>query len=402
MRSINTKPDFSDPQPAFQDMSDEQLRKRYVWFKKMGRPFFPWLSGIFAQITRYLPEWSYKWVAKRTIFKFFVGGESLKGCQRSIDILESKGIGSIPELSVESAGTEAKVESAMEEIFETINLSQRNRKKIPFTVFKITGLIKKKYLISIDDAIRLGTELSPRDRRRFDSIVRKADQLCGDAYRKGVRIMIDAEETWIQNVIDRIAITMMQRYNKERVVVINTYQLYLREGLSRLRDNYTKSRLEGFRLGAKVVRGAYMEKENAYAMKNGTASPVHSTKEATDKDYNLALEFCIEQIDTMVLVAGTHNKSSIQLLMHLMEDKGLPRNCDNIYFSQLFGMGDILSYNLSKFGYNVCKYLPFGPVKQVIPYLVRRARENSSVRGFTSRELQTIKNEMARRGISIN
>lgn len=400
MQPETQKPDFSDPQPAFADMSDKQLLRHYIMFKTVCKPFLIKI-GEWLGKQKIIPVWFYKWAVKRTIYKIFVGGETLQECQFKIDELDSKGVGSVPDLSIESASSEESIDAAVNEILETINLSKRNRKKVPFTVFKLTGLIKKETLIAVSKKIKLRHELSTSEKAAWSQLLKRVDKLCGAAHNNGVRIMIDAEETWLQDAIDYVAMTMMECYNKESVTVLNTYQMYRKNAVDGMQDDFGKAISGGFKLGVKIVRGAYMEKEREEAIKHGYESPINDSKEETDYEYNIGLRFCVENISSILMVAGTHNKSSIQFLMSLMEENQIPRNSDNIHFSQLFGMGDILSYNLSKFGYNVCKYLPFGPVKDVIPYLTRRARENSSVNGFTSQELQTIVAEIRRRRIAL-
>lgn len=400
MQTELPKPDFTDPQPAFAGMSDKQLLKHYRMFKTVCKPFLIKIGEWLGKQNK-IPVWIYKWAVKKTIYKIFVGGETLQECQPTIDELDSKGVGSVPDLSIKSVSSEKAVDAAVNDILDTIKLSQRNRKKVPFTVFKLTGLIKKDVLIAISGKIKSGQQLSDSERTEWNRLIGRADKLCGEAYQAGVRIMIDAEETWIQIAIDTIAHRMMQCYNKENVTVLNTYQMYRKNAVAALQNDFEKAVAGGYKFGVKIVRGAYMEKEREEATKHGYDSPINEMKEDTDNEYNNGLRFCIENISSILIVAGTHNKASIQYLMSLMEEHEIPRNSDSVHFSQLFGMGDILSCNLSKFGYNVCKYLPFGPVKDVIPYLTRRARENSSINGFTSQELQTIIAEIQRRSIAI-
>lgn len=391
------KIDLTDTETVFYSTKNTELKTRYFWFKYMMKPGIIKVIEYILPTIKILPSWSFKWIMKKSLYKYFIGGETLQECKPKIEQLFTKNIGSIPDLSVESAHNEDGIEFAINEILKTIELSQENNKKVPLTVFKITGLIKVDILKSISKKLKEGTSLNTNEIKYFNILIDRINKLCKSAYDKKVRIMIDAEESWIQDAIDNIALKMMETYNKEEVIVINTYQMYRKNGLNNLKLHFDNSTVNKFKLGVKLVRGAYMEKERQFAIENNYESPIFDTKDDTDNEYNLAIKFCLENIQSIFLIIGTHNKISIEYLMKLMKEKDLPNNFTNIYFSQLYGMGDNLSYNLTKHGYNCCKYLPFGTIKDVIPYLIRRARENSSVNGFMSSELQNIVKELNRR-----
>lgn len=401
MKSNQPSSDLTDPSPVFNDMSNEELLDRFKWFNRLNNPVFFWLSDCLSPLTKIFPEWSYSWLVKRTIYKFFVGGSSLEECIKTIDKLYEKGVGSVPDLSVESVSSEKKIESAIEKILQTITLSHHNPKKVPFTVFKMTALLEKEIMMAISKKLKYNIPLDNFLQNQLNLLLQRVDRLCSQAHRLGVHIMIDAEETWIQDAIDFIAIKMMKKYNLEKAIVLNTYQMYLKEGFYRLNTNLEKAKNEKFYLGIKLVRGAYMEKERERAFKYNYDSPINPSKELTDLKYDNALELCLDNITSISLLVGTHNQKSIEFMTNLMDKNHLERNIDNIYFSQLFGMGDLISFNLSKRGFNVCKYLPFGPVKEVVPYLTRRARENSSIKGFGGNELKNISMEVRRRKLCI-
>ena len=222
-------------------------------------------------------------------------------------------------------------------------------------------------------------------------------EICQAAADSRIGVLVDAEESWIQNTVDALTMQMMDAFNRDRVVVYNTIQLYRHDRLAFLKHSYEAAHEKGFVLGAKLVRGAYMEKERKRADQLSYPSPIQPNKEATDRDYDLGVTFCIQHIEDIALIVASHNENSNLLAARLLEQRNLPLNHPHVHFSQLYGMSDNITFNLAKAGCPVSKYLPFGPIKDVIPYLMRRAQENSSVSGQTGRELGLIKKELKRR-----
>jgi len=296
--------------------------------------------------------------------------------------------------SVEGENEEAVFDETRDQIIATIKRAKGDA-AIPLTVFKVTGVGSFELLEKAD----AGLTFSPEEEIAWKKIFDRVDLICQTAFDLNVPIMVDAEETWIQRTIDLLAMNMMRQYNQKKAIVYNTYQLYRHDKLVSLVEDYKTTVEEGFLLGAKLVRGAYLEKENKRAAKKGYLTLIQPDKTATDRDYNLAMRFCVEHLDRIAFVAGTHNEQSCKLLADLLNQHQIAHNHPHVYFSQLLGMSDNLSFNLSNAGYNVAKYVPYGPVKAVLPYLFRRAQENTAIAGQTSRELGLISKEKKRRGI---
>jgi proline dehydrogenase len=333
-----------------------------------------------------------KGLIKSTVFKQFCGGESMEDCNKTIDQLYGYGVGTILDYSVEGEEKEESFDATVTETLETITKAQNNP-KIPFCVFKVTGLARFDLLAKVSAK----EILTMNEETEWGHVRNRIYQICKMAHLKNVRLFIDAEESWIQPAIDDLANDMMLEFNKQKCIVYNTIQLYRHDRLAFVKDSFDVAIKHNYYLGLKLVRGAYMEKERARASKMGYPSPIQPDKLSTDKDYNNALIFCIDHIDRISVCAGSHNEQSSMLLTELMAQKSLANNDQRIYFSQLFGMSDHISFNLSSAGYNVAKYLPYGPVKAVMPYLFRRAAENTSVKGQAGRELTLISREVARR-----
>ena len=306
--------------------------------------------------------------------------------------LGNSGIGTILDYSVEGKSTEQDFDDTKDEIIRTIEKA-KDDPDIPFAVFKITGIAP------LGTLERLGArkKLDAKSQAKSERIHNRVNEICKYAYSVGQPVFIDAEDSWIQDAIDRFAIEMMEKYNRERPIVFNTIQLYRTGRLQYLKETRRQARLDGYIMAAKLVRGAYMEKERDRAREMGYPSPIHATRAETDADYNAAIEYCIRHFNSMSFVAATHNEESTQLLASLMRENGIPENHPNIFFSQLYGMGDNISYVLAKHGYNVSKYVPYGPIAESIPYLIRRAQENSAAAGQVSRELEMISTELRRR-----
>jgi proline dehydrogenase len=383
--------DFSNTEIAFQSKNNAELRTSYLLFKAIG---INWLVKMGTPLVEmafalHLPI---KPLIKHTVYKQFVGGEDINDCELAIDNLYKFGIGTILDYSVEGKEAEEDFDYTCKETIDTINKA-KNNPKIPFCVFKVTGVARFALLEKLNNNIPLNVD----EQIEFEKVINRIDSICKTAYENNVRLFIDAEETWIQIAIDNLATQMMQKYNKEKAIVFNTLQLYRHDRLAFLKESHQQAISNNYYLGVKLVRGAYMEKERARAKELNYIDPIQPTKEKSDIDYNEALAYCIDHIDRISICAGTHNENSSLYLAQLMSDNQIKNNDNRIYFSQLYGMSDNLSYNLANAGYNVAKYLPYGPVKAVMPYLFRRAAENTSVAGQTGRELNLILKERARR-----
>ena len=335
---------------------------------------------------------------RSTIFNQFVGGETLEETARVAKQLGAYGVQVILDYGVEAKEGEENFDNVTEKIMEALEFAA-TQNNIPFVSIKLTGIASLQLLETLNEAPRLrsGIHDSEIEDAAWERVKERMFAICDLATEKGVGILIDAEETWIQDPIDRLAIELMAIYNKEKVVVYNTYQLYRNDRLHFLQLSHKIAKEKNFKLGAKLVRGAYMEKERLRAKEQGVASPINLDKEATDKDFNDAAAFCIQNKESISFILASHNEESNLKIAQLMIEKGIPANDPYVHFSQLYGMSDPISFNMAKEGYNVSKYLPFGPIKDVIPYLMRRAEENSSVNGQTSRELLFIRQELARR-----
>ncbi|MCS6989034.1 MAG: proline dehydrogenase family protein [Chloroherpetonaceae bacterium] len=383
--------DFNDVAVAFESKSDKQLAERYLLFRAMNNPTLTKLgtSLLAWAIRRRLPI---KGLVKATIFKQFCGGETIEECLPVVAELGKANVKSILDYSVEGEGNEASFDSVVEKTLQAIELSKRE-KLISFAVFKMTGIAR----FGLLEKVSAAQTLSSGEVAEWARVKARLRKICDAALEADLPVMIDAEESWIQAAIDSLADEMMERYNKHKPLVYNTIQLYRKDRLAFLKASFAKAEKGGYYLGAKLVRGAYMEKERERAAMMGYPSPIHDAKEATDRDFNLAIEFCVERIDRIGICAGTHNEESSLKLARLVAEKGLPLNHPRVHFSQLYGMGDHISYNLAKAGFNVAKYVPYGEVKFVLPYLIRRAQENTAVAGYASRELRLLIAERQRR-----
>lgn len=337
-------------------------------------------------------------ILRSTVFKQFVGGETLEESARTSKLLGSYGVQVILDYGVEAKEGEDNFDIVTEHIIEEIDFAA-TQNNIPFVSVKLTGIASHKLLENLNDAPRLrsGIHDSESDDAAWQRVRERMFVICDVAQEKGIGILLDAEETWIQDPIDRLAIELMSIYNKEKVIVYNTYQLYRNDRLHFLQLSHRIAKEKNFLLGAKLVRGAYMEKERARAQKNGYPSPIHIDKESTDHDFNAAALYCLENKETISLLLATHNEKSNLQIANNMQQLGIAHNSHQIHFSQLYGMGDHITFNMALMGYNVSKYLPYGPISEVIPYLMRRAEENSSVNGQTNNELLLLKKELKRR-----
>lgn len=333
-----------------------------------------------------------KGIIRKTIFKHFCGGEDIKDCSKTIARLGELGVGSILDYSVEGKEDEVEFDHSCAEIVATVQRAQHD-KNIPFSVFKVTGLAR----FSLLEKVSLGESLSSEEAAEFSRVKDRVRKICEEGYKLHVSVFIDAEESWIQPAIDGLAEGMMEKFNTQEFIVYNTLQLYRHDRLSFLKDAYQRARSGNYLLGLKLVRGAYMEKERQRAIELQYPSPIQAQKSDCDRDYDEALRFCLENIEHIAICAGTHNEQSSLLLTELMNKYSIAPDDKRIYFSQLLGMSDHISFNLAYAGYNVAKYVPYGPVVDVLPYLTRRAQENTSIAGQTSRELSLLTAEQNRR-----
>ncbi|MDC3388539.1 proline dehydrogenase family protein, partial [Flavobacteriaceae bacterium] len=329
---------------------------------------------------------------RATVFDHFCGGVSEDDCIPVINKMFEKRVSSVLDYSVEGKEDEIQFDAAFEMTIKLLDFV-KEKEAIPFAVFKPTGFGR----IALYEKVGNNVELNEEELREWERVVDRFDKSCALAKEKDVKLLIDAEESWMQGAADELVAEMMRRYNTEKAIVFNTLQMYRWDRLEYLKNLHTEAVNKGFHVGLKLVRGAYMEKENDRAEEKGYLSPICKNKLATDKNFNEGVAYMIENLTNLSLFSGTHNEESSYLVMQLMSDYNIPSNSDKVWFGQLYGMSDHISYNLSEAGYNVAKYLPFGPVKDVMPYLIRRAEENTSVAGQTTRELNLLKEERKRR-----
>ncbi|MES2266769.1 MAG: proline dehydrogenase family protein [Bacteroidota bacterium] len=389
----NDKLSFENTEIAFRHSTNTDLNRAYWLFKVINVNF---LVKIGPPITNFaikigLPI---KGLIKATIFKHFCGGETIAECTQTIKNLADGGVGTILDYSIEGEDDESVFDNTRDEIIRTIVTASKS-KSIPLTVFKITGVGRFGLLEKLDDGLKLSVD----EQIEWQTVQDRVLAICEMAHSEGVPVMIDAEESWIQKTIDNLALNMMRFFNKERAIVYNTYQLYRHDKLASLIHDHAVAEAEDFIMGAKIVRGAYMEKERKRAEEKGYPSPIQPNKEATDRDYNDALIYCADNIGNIAIVAGTHNEDSCRLLADLLNEKKIDHKNQHVFFSQLLGMSDNLSFNLANARYNVAKYVPYGPIKAVLPYLFRRAQENTAIAGQMSRELSLIVKEKKRRRV---
>jgi proline dehydrogenase len=382
---------FNNTEVAFSLKSDTELERAYFLFKLIeSQPLVKIGTAVtnFA-LKAHLPV---EGLIRSTVFDHFCGGVNEHDCLSVVDKMYTKGVSSVLDYSVEGKEEETQFDAALEMILKTVDFA-KERMAIPFAVFKPTGFGR----IALYEKIGSGSELTENEKEEWSRVIARFDKVCKIAHDKDVALLIDAEESWMQDAADDLVEEMMRKYNKQRAIVFNTLQMYRWDRLDYLKKLHEKANKDNFFIGMKIVRGAYMEKENARAEDKGYKSPICISKQATDENYDAAIIYMIDNIDKMFIFAGTHNENSSYRLMELCEEKGIAKNDNRIFFGQLYGMSDNISYNLAEQGYNVAKYLPFGPVRDVMPYLIRRAEENTSVAGQTSRELDLIKKERSRR-----
>ncbi len=390
---MKTKSLFENTQVAFQLKSDSELERAYFLFKMIANE--P-LVKIGTAVTKFalnvhLPV---EGLIRSTVFDHFCGGVNEQDCMPVVDKLYQAGVYSVLDYSVEGKEEEQQFDATTKKILELTQFA-KEKPAMPFSVFKPTGLGR----FEIWQKKSEGVTLSSEEKKEWENIVKRYDTICRAAYDADIMLLIDAEESWMQDAADDLCEQMMEKYNTKRAVVFNTLQCYRWDRIDYLKEAHTKAKEKGYKLGYKIVRGAYMEKENERAEEKGYPTPICKNKETTDVNFNAVMQYIFDNLNDITLFVGTHNEKSSYLAIDFMEENKLNRNDPRVWFGQLYGMSDHISFNMAKEGYNVAKYIPFGPVKDVMPYLIRRAEENTSVAGQTSRELSLLKKEKKRRGI---
>lgn len=382
---------FNNTENAFILKSDAELNRAHFLFKMIGNPS---LVKVGTSLTNFalklhLPV---EGLIRKTVFDHFCGGINEQDCLKVVDKMYAKGVSSVLDYSVEGKEEEEQFDAALAMTLRTIDFAKASQ-AIPFAVFKPTGLGR----IDLYEKVGAKLTLNSSEQSEWNRVVARFEKVCQYAFDKDVTILIDGEETWMQDAADQLVERMMELYNKEKALIFNTLQMYRWDRLDYLKSLHERAKLKGYHIGMKLVRGAYMEKEAKRAEEKGYKNPICSSKQATDDNFNAAVSYMMEHIESMAIFAGTHNEDSSYLVMKLMIEKGLSKDDKRIWFGQLYGMSDNISYNLAAAGYNIAKYLPFGPVRDVMPYLIRRAQENTSVAGQTGRELSLIIAERNRR-----
>jgi proline dehydrogenase len=388
------QPNFDNTEIAFEYKSNKDLRQARFLFSSMGSPL---LTRVGTALTRFAisAKIPVKGVIKSTIFRQFCGGETMQEAAVTAKGISKYGVNVILDYSVEGKEGEAEFDHAVAEFVRAIRYAATQKPNIPFISVKVTGFAR----FALLEKWHLGQQLSSEEEKERERIRGRIDTICAEAAAQGIMVLIDAEESWIQAPVDELADAAMARYNTTKPVVYNTFQLYRHDRLAFLKTSAEKAFKGGYILGSKMVRGAYMEKERARAAEMGYPSPIQPDKAATDRDYDAAVLYCLEHIDRIASFIGTHNEHSCAQAASYMIRHQIDARHPHVWFSQLYGMSDNISFNLAHEGYHVAKYLPYGPVEDVVPYLMRRAQENTSVAGQTGRELGLIKKEVKRRGL---
>lgn len=382
---------FNNTEVAFSLKSDTELDRAYFLFKMIDNQPLVRIGTAVTNLAlkAHLPV---EGLIRATVFDHFCGGVNEVDCLTVVDKMYTKGVSSVLDYSVEGKEEEDQFDAALRMTLKTIEFA-KEREAIPFAVFKPTGFGR----LDLYEKVGAKMELTELEKSEWSRVKARFDKVCSEAHKKYVPLLIDAEESWMQDAADDLVAQMMKKYNKEKAIVFNTLQMYRWDRLDYLKNLHEQAKTEGFFIGMKIVRGAYMEKENLRAEEKGYPSPICESKEATDINYDAAIQYMVQNLDRMAIFAGTHNESSSYKLIEFMQDLNIKKKDPRIWFGQLYGMSDNISYNLSANGYNNAKYLPFGPVRDVMPYLIRRAEENTSVAGQTSRELKLITAERERR-----
>ena len=385
------KIDFNNTEVAFQNKTNFELRKAHLLFSSLA---YPRLVNILKKLTEFalkikLPI---KGIIKATVYKQFVGGETILECDAQIDQLEKQHVGAILDYSAEGKTAESDFDYTTQLTIDTI-LHAKANSDVPFSVFKPSGLGR----FELYEKVASKEELTAQEKEEWQRVLARYEKIAKSSKEHSIPVLIDAEESWIQEPIDSIVTRLMERYNAERALIFNTAQMYRWDRLDHLKSAVIRAKEKGYFYGIKIVRGAYMEKERARAAKRNYKDPIQPTKEATDNDFNSAIDLLLANYETVSTVVATHNAQSTQFCIDKMDEFGISKENPKVYMAQLYGMSDNLSMNVAHDGYNVVKYVPFGPLTDVMPYLFRRAEENTSVKGQTGRELQLIKQELQRR-----
>ncbi|SHG32819.1 proline dehydrogenase family protein [Flagellimonas flava] len=388
-------PNFENTAIAFQLKTDSELERAYFLFKLIANE--P-LVKIGTAVTNFAlkAHLPIEGLIRATVFDHFCGGVNEEDCIPIIDKMHSKGVHSILDYSVEGKEVEDQFDFALQKTLEVLDFV-KEKEAIPFAVFKPTGFGR----FELYQKVSAGEQLNQNEVREWDRVQNRYHQVCKKAHDLDVHLLIDAEESWMQNAADDLCLGMMREYNQKNTVIFNTLQMYRWDRMDYLKQIHETAKKEGFKIGLKVVRGAYMEKENDRAEDMGYKSPICISKLATDNNFDEAVSYIMDHLDTLSIFAGTHNEESCLKLVDLMTQKGLAHNNPHVWFGQLYGMSDHISFNLSEDGYNIAKYVPYGPVKDVMPYLIRRAEENTSVAGQTTRELALLQKEKERRKLDL-
>lgn len=382
---------FNNTKRAFVLKSDQDLKRSVFIFRTINIPFFVPLGIFFTKLALKL-RLPIEWIIKKTIFAQFCGGISQKDCLPLVKLMYSKHVYSVLDYSVEGKASEEEFDKATETKIQIVKFASK-QKEIPFAVAKPTGLGR----FEIWQKVSNGEQLNKSEQQEWERIQKRVDKLCSSAVEYNTKLMFDAEESWMQNAADDLIEEMMKIYNKDKVYIFNTIQCYRWDRLKYVKELHQRGIENGFKPGFKIVRGAYMEKENLRAKRKGYQTPICEDKEATDVNFNAVMGYCLDNIEDMSVFIGTHNEVSSYMALQLMNQKGLKLDDERIWFGQLYGMSDHISYNLGAECSNAVKLLPFGPIRDVVPYLFRRAQENSSVQGQSSRELSLLLEEMERR-----
>lgn len=385
---------FTNTEIAFANKSDKELRKTHRLFRLMSSNVLTKLMSSLGLVAVKYNIPLARYIVKQTIYSQFCGGETLLDCQGAIDKLNQHNALTILDYGAEGKSGEDELDAVMLQTISAIELAASNN-SVPVVSCKITGLADNELLVKL----QTDEHLTKSDQYHYDKLISRLDQISSTAHELGVGVFIDAEESWMQITIDRLTTMMMEKYNHDQVIIYNTYQLYRHDKLEQLKQDYKIAKEKGYFLGAKLVRGAYMEKERNRAEEMGYPSPIHKDKAAVDRDFDEAVRFCVEHYEDIGSCCASHNEKSNLYQAERIERLGIDKSHRHLNFCQLYGMSDHITFNLAEAGYNVAKYVVYGPVKEVIPYLIRRAQENTSVTGEMGRELMLIDKEVKRRGI---
>lgn len=382
---------FNNTKDAFALKTDKDLKRSLFIFRIMSVPMMVPILTFFTKLSLKL-RLPVDWIIRKTIFEQFCGGESQKQCMPLVKLMYTKKVHSVLDYSVEGKETEEEFNKAVDNKIAIIEFASK-ADEIPFAVAKPTGLGR----FAIWEKVTCNEALTDAEEAEWKRIQQRFERVCKKAHELNVRLLIDAEESWMQDAADDLIERMMEKYNQEKPIIFNTLQCYRWDRLAYVKDIYKRAKKKGFKLGFKIVRGAYMEKENIRAAKKGYPTPICENKEATDVNFNAVMTYCLDHIDDISLFIGTHNEVSSYMGLEFLRQKGLAANDERVWFGQLYGMSDHISYNVAGIGSNAIKLVPFGPIRDVVPYLIRRAQENSSVQGEAGRELSLLLEEKHRR-----